>query len=167
VLAPAAFVDVILGIHILAAIAGFGVTFAYPVFLLTGARLEPTAMPWFFRMLQLIARRLIYPALIVILLAGIYLASDEHQFSAFYVQWGFFAVIVLGAIEGAILAPRVRQLIELSEHDLARAPSQGAQDGFAFGTDYEATLGQLKLAGGAQSLIVIITVLLMATHAGA
>lgn len=166
-LVPAAFPDFILAIHILAAIAGFGATFAYPIFLMTGARMDPSAMPWFFRMMQLITRRVIYPGLLVVLLAGIYLATDEHQFGAFYVQWGFFAVIALGGVEGAFMAPRIRRLIELSGRDLAAVPAQAAGTEFAFSPDYDVVLKQVSIGGSVQSLIVILTVFLMATHAGA
>ena len=43
------------------------------------------------------------------LVAGIYLASDEHQWSSFYVGWGILAVIALGALEGAVQIPRGAQ----------------------------------------------------------
>jgi hypothetical protein len=174
------FLDLILAVHILAAIIAFGGTFAYPIFFTAGARLDPGAMPWFFRMMQQLTRRLIYPGLLIVLIAGIYLASKEDQFGAFYVQWGFFAVIALGGVEGAFLAPRVRQLITLSERDLAGASAgpgapvaigggtaaSGAGT-FAFSAEYQTTFNQLSIGGGTQALIVVVTVFLMATHAGA
>jgi hypothetical protein len=168
------FPDLILAVHILAAIVGFGGTFAYPIFFTAGARLDPGAMPWFLRMMQLLTRRLIYPGLLIVLIAGIYLASKEDQFGAFYVQWGFFAVIALGGVEGGFMAPRVRQAIELSERDLAGV-SAGAggtaavasTGAFVFSADYRAVFNQLSIGGSIQSLIVVVTVFLMATHAGA
>jgi hypothetical protein len=42
VAAPAvAFVDLVLAVHILAVVVAFGVVFAYPLFGLVGARLDP------------------------------------------------------------------------------------------------------------------------------
>jgi hypothetical protein len=165
VLAPAAFSDYVLGLHILGVIAGFGVIFAYPVFLLTGARLDPGAMPWFFRVMSIVSRRLINPGLAVVLVAGIYLAADEHQFSRFYVGWGIVAVVVLGAIEGAVMAPRLRRLAELSARDVAAVEAGGATREVRFGADFRKTFGQLKLAGSIQSLIVVVTVFVMTTRA--
>lgn len=162
------FTNLVLAVHILAVIVGFGATFAYPIFFSAGARLDPGAMPWFFRMMQLMTRRLIYPGLLIVLVAGIYLASKEKQFGAFYVQWGFFAVIALGGVEGAFMAPRLRTLIEVSGRDLAAAgdrSSSGATP-FAFSSDYRAVFNQLSIGGAVQSLIVVLTVFLMATHAG-
>jgi hypothetical protein len=173
VLVPAvAFPDLILAVHILAAIIGFGGTFAYPIFFTAGARLDPRAMPWFFRMMQQLTRRLIYPGLLIVLLAGIYLASKEDQFHAFYVQWGFFAVIAIGGVEGAFMAPRLRQLITLSERDLAAVVGGAGEIGsptatFSFSADYQRVFNQLAIGGGIQALIVVVTVFLMATHAGA
>ncbi len=171
-LAPAAtFTDLVLAVHILGVVAGFGITFAYPLFFNTGARLDPAAMPWFFRMMQLLQRRLLYPGLLVVLVCGIYLAAKESQFSAFYVGWGFVAVIAIGAIEGAVMAPRVRTLISLSQRDLAAAPASAAAgsqlSAFSFSADYRAAFNQLSIAGGVEALIVVLTVVLMATHAGA
>ncbi len=164
----ATFTNLVLAVHILAVIVGFGATFAYPIFFSAGARLDPGSMPWFFRMMQLMTRRLIYPGLLIVLVAGIYLASKEKQFGAFYVQWGFFAVIALGGVEGAFMAPRLRTLIEVSGRDLAAAGDRSSPDSipFEFSSDYRAVFNQLSIGGAVQSLIVVLTVFLMATHAG-
>jgi hypothetical protein len=108
VLTAVVFWQVILALHIAAVMIAFGVTFAYPLFVVAGARIDPRAMPWFHRVQVVIGRRLISPGLAVVLLAGIYLASKLHQWHAFYVQWGLAVVVVLGAIEGAIMIPRER-----------------------------------------------------------
>jgi hypothetical protein len=164
-----AFQDLVLAVHILGVVIGFGVIFAYPIFFGVGSRLEPSAMPWFFRMMQLLTRQLVYPGLLIVLVCGIYLASKEHQFHAFYVQWGFFAVIAIGALEGGVMAPRVRKLIDVSARDLAVSPAAaGSQlSAFSFSADYRAAFRQLSIAGAAQAAIVVLTVFFMATHAGA
>jgi hypothetical protein len=164
-----AFQDLVLAVHILGVVVGFGVTFAYPIFFGVGSRLEPGAMPWFFRMMQLLTRQLIYPGLLIVLVCGIYLASKEDQFHAFYVQWGFFAVIAIGAIEGGVMAPRVRKLIEVSARDLAAVPAtvDSQLSAFSFGADYRAAFRQLSVAGAVQAGIVVLTVFFMAAHVGA
>jgi hypothetical protein len=167
-----AFQDLVLAVHILGVVVGFGVTFAYPIFFGVGSRLEPSSMPWFFRMMQLLTRQLIYPGLLIVLVCGIYLASQEDQFHAFYVQWGFFAVIAIGGIEGRFMAPRVRKLIEVSARELAAAPAAPvAADNrthpFSFSADYRAAFRGLSIAGAVQAGIVVLTVFFMATHIGA
>jgi hypothetical protein len=39
--------------------------------------------PWLLRTRQRIGRMLVNPGLLVVLLGGIYLSSDEHQWSSF------------------------------------------------------------------------------------
>jgi hypothetical protein len=173
VLAPAvAFSDLVLGAHILAVVLAFGVTFAYPLFGIVGARMDPSAMPWFHRMQQVVGRRLINPALLIVLLAGIYLASHLHQWGTTYVQWGLAAVVVLGGLEGGFMIPREGKLADLAERDLADAAVPGAGPGtraatVTFGPEYGALLKRVAIVSAVMQLIVVITIFLMATRAGA
>ena len=164
-LQPAAsFSDAIVAIHILAVVIGFGVVFAYPIFFAVGPRMDRRAMPWFHGMQQVLGRRLISPGLVVILLAGIYLASDEHQWHAFYVQWGLAAVVIIGAIAGAYIGPREGRLAEAAARDVT-ATAEGAE--VAWSAEYDALLKQVLISGWLLGLIVAVTVFLMALHVGA
>ena len=80
-------------------------------------------------------------------------------------SFGLIAVVVLGAIEGAVMAPRLRRLAELSARDVAAVGAGGARREGRFGADFRKTFGQLKLAGSIQSLIVVVTVFMMTAHA--
>jgi len=162
VLTAVVFWQVILALHIAAVMIAFGVTFAYPLFVVAGARIDPRAMPWFHRVQVVIGRRLISPGLAVVLLAGIYLASKLHQWHAFYVQWGLAVVVVLGAIEGAIMIPRERKLAELAERDIAASGSGEV----AWSPEYASLLTRVRIAGTVVSLLVLITVYLMTVQAG-
>ncbi len=160
----ASFSDAILAIHILAVVVGFGVIFAYPIFFLAGPKLDRRAMPWFHRMQQLFGQRLISPGLVVILVAGIYLASHEHQWSKFYVQWGLAAVVVIGGIGGGFLGPREGRLAELAARDVA-ATASGAE--VKWSAEYEALKKQVLTVGWILLLIIVLTVFFMALHLGA
>ena len=61
------------------------------------------------------------PGLAVVMVCGIYLASKLHLWSSFFVQWGLGVAIVIGAVEGALLAPAERRLIEAADRDVAAA----------------------------------------------
>jgi len=166
------FFQLVLAVHILAVVLAFGVTFAYPLFGIVGARMDPRAMPWFHRMQQVIGRRLINPALLIVLVAGIYLASHLHQWGATYVQWGLAAVVVLGGLEGGFMVPREGRLADLAERDLAGSPAAGAGASAStatatVGAEYTALLKRIGLVGSLMQLIVVVTVFLMATRAGA
>jgi uncharacterized membrane protein len=160
-LAPAAsFSDFVLAVHILAVVAAYGVTFAYPVFTLVGARLDRRAMPWFHEMQVAISRRVTNPGLLVILIAGVILAADEHQFKHFYVGWGFVAVVVLGALEGGVKIRGTKQLAELATRDVQAAGSGEV----VWSDEYEALAKRLERIGMLMALIVVLTVFFMALH---
>jgi hypothetical protein len=162
-LAPAVmFWQVVLAIHIAAVVVAFGVTFAYPIFILAGAKLDPRGMPWFHRAQQLVGRRLIDPGLGLVLLAGIYLASKLHQWHAFYVQWGLAIAIVLGALEGAVMIRGEGRLAELAERDIAAAGGGEVQ----WSAEYEALARRTNAVGALMSLLVLITIYLMSVQAG-
>jgi uncharacterized membrane protein len=169
-LVPAvAFLQLVLAVHILAVVIGFGATFAYPLLFASARRLDPTVLPWLFGTMQRIGRMIINPGLLVVVLAGIYLASYEHQWGAFYVQWGIGAAVVIGAIEGSFMIPREGRLAKIAERDLAATavPGGGQRTSATWSEDYNATFRQLALGGILLDLIVIVTVFLMAAHAGA
>jgi hypothetical protein len=160
-LAPAAsFAQFVLAVHIVAVVVAFGVTFSYPLFFVVGMRLDPRAMPWFHRMQQAIGRRLVSPGLGVVLIAGIVLASDEHQWKHFYVQWGIAAVIVLGALEGAVMTRNEGRLAEIAERDVAAA---GAGQ-VTWSAEYEALGRRTGTIGALMGLIVVLTIFFMALH---
>jgi hypothetical protein len=162
VLAPAVeFFQVVIAIHIVAVVASFGVVFSYPLFVFVGGRMDPRSLPWFFRMQQIIGRRLISPGLAVVLVAGIYLASDLHQWKEFYVQWGLAAVIVIGALEGAVVIPSEGKLAELAERDVAAAEGREV----TFSPEYEALFKRTGLVGSLLVLIIVLTIYFMSVQA--
>lgn len=158
-LLAAAFSDYVVAVHVLAVILAFGVTFAYPLIEAAGRRRERAAVPWFHQVQLTLSRWLVSPGLALVLIAGIVLASDEHQWKHFYVQWGLGVVVVLGALEGAFLTPRTRRLLELAERDLAAAPTGD------WSPEYAALRGRVNAVAGFMALLVVVTVFLMATHA--
>ena len=157
----AAFSDAILAVHIIGVMVAFGVTFSYPVLALVGNR-ERRAMPALHRAQHAISRMIINPGLVVILLAGIYLASHEHAWSAFYVQWGIAAVIVLGGAEGGLVMPREARLAKLAERDVA-ASGQGE---VRWSAEYTGLVRQTAVIGAVLDVIVVLTIFFMALHVG-
>src|ERR1700682_6050249 len=106
ILIPAVtFYTVVLAIHVAAVVVAFGVTFAYPIIFAVVEKADPRALPALHRAELAVGQRLINPGLGIVLIAGIYLASKLHQWSAFYVQWGLAAAIVLGALGGLFFSP--------------------------------------------------------------
>jgi Predicted integral membrane protein (DUF2269) len=163
VLTAVAFFEVVLAIHIMAAVVAFGVTFAYPIIFAVIEKADPRALAAMHRAERAVGQRLITPGLGVVLLAGIYLASKLHEWSAFYVQWGLGVAIVLGALGGMFFAPTEKRLAELADRDVEAA--SGGQ--VTLSAEYQALSRRLALMGALASLLVLVTIYLMVTHTGA
>ncbi len=158
-----AFYEVVIALHILAVVLAFGATFAYPVIFLVAAK-EPRSLPTVYRIIHAISQRVITPGLALVVIFGIYLASDLHLWSSFFVQWGLVVAIVIGAVEGAYLGPREKRLIEVSEAEVAAAGADGA---VVQGVEHQALARSVGIVGGLMDLLVVLTVFFMVAHTGA
>ena len=157
--------EVVLAIHIIAVVVAFGVTFAYPIMFAVAARQDPRGLPLLHRIEYTIERYLINPGLLVVLAAGIYLASKGHFWSDFFVQWGLAVVIVIGALIGGVMIPTSKRAELLAARDLAAAGELEAAGPLS--DDYSALVRRLTLVGTLLSVLVLVTIVLMALHVGA
>src|SRR5438270_13986825 len=107
ILAASAY-DIVLAVHVMAIVIAFGWTFALPVVYVVAGRHDPRSLPVLHRIEYTIERVVVNPALLLVLGAGIFLASDGHRWSEFFVQWGLGAVIVIGALVGAVMIPAAK-----------------------------------------------------------
>jgi uncharacterized membrane protein len=149
--------EVVLAVHVMAVVIAFGWTFTLPVVYAVASRRDPRSLPVLHRIEYTVSRVILNPALVVVLGAGIYMASDGHHWSEFFVQWGIGAVIVIGALVGSVLIPTAKRAEEA-----ARADLQGFSGGeFQPGEDYRAVTRRLNLVGSAASLLVLLTILFM------
>jgi uncharacterized membrane protein len=147
--------NVVLAIHIMAVVVAFGVTFAYPIMFAIAAKHDPRSLPVLHRIERTIDRVLINGALVIVLGAGLYLAAEGNLFKEFFVQWGIGAVLVIGALVGAVMIPTSKKAQETIERDLA------AGDGTP-GEEYRRLARRLGIVGSALSILVLITILFMA-----
>jgi hypothetical protein len=151
------FYDVVLAIHIMAVVVAFGVAFAYPIMFAVGARSDPRSLPVLHRIEYTIERILINGGLVLVLGAGIFLASDGHHWSEFFVQWGLGAVIVIGGLVGAVMIPTAKLAETVAARDIA-----AAGDGpIEMGEEYRALVRRLSIVGSLLSVLVLITILFM------
>ncbi len=149
--------ELVMALHIMAVVTAFGVTFAYPVIFAVGAKTQPRAMPLLHRIEYTIERWLVNPSLLVVLAAGIFLASDGHHWSQFFVQWGFAVVIVIGAVVGAVMIPTSKKAEQAAERDIV-----AAGDGeVVFGEEYQGLVRRLNLVGTTLSALVLLTIVFM------
>lgn len=150
--------DVVLAIHIMAVVIAFGVTFAFPIMFTIARNHDPRSLPLMHRVATLIARTLINGGLTIVVLAGIYLASDGKHWSEFFVQWGLGAALVIGAITGSVMIPTSKRARAAAERDIAA--SKGGE--VVLSAEYEALAKRLGAIGPLLSLLVVLTIFFMA-----
>jgi hypothetical protein len=150
--------EVVLAIHIMAVVVAFGVTFAYPIMFAVGAKHDPRSLPLLHRVEYTIERMLINPGLLLVILAGIYLASKGHFWSQFFVQWGLAAAVVIGGLVGGVMIPTAKRAEEIATRDVA-----AAGDGeIVMSVEYRALVKRLSTVGSGLSVLVLLTILFMA-----
>ncbi len=146
--------NVVLAIHIMGVVIAFGVTFAYPIMFAIAAKQDPRSLPVMHRIERTIDRALINGALLVVLGAGLYLAAEGKDFKEFFVQWGIGAIVVIGALVGAVMIPTSKRAQETIERDLAAGgePSE----------EYRRLTRRLGIVGSLLSLLVLVSIFIMA-----
>jgi len=107
--------DVVLWLHITAVIVGFGALFAYPVFLAVNARAPIAERANFHRLQIAFSKRVTGPAIGVILLAGVYLASDAHSWSKVWVSVPLVLLIVIAGLGATVLRKGEERLCALAD----------------------------------------------------
>jgi uncharacterized membrane protein len=150
--------DVVVAIHIMAVVIAFGWTFTLPVVYAIAARQDPRSLPTLHRIEFAIFRYVANPALVIVLGAGIFLASDGHHWSEFFVQWGLAVIVVLGGLIGAVLMPAAKRAQVTVGGDLASWNGEGQ---FEPGPGYRAIVQRLNVVGSLASGLVLVTILFM------
>ncbi len=159
ILAPAASLyDFILAVHIMAVVIAFGFVFTLPVVYMVAVKHDPRSLPVLHRIEYMVERLIINPALLVLVAAGIYLASKGHYWSQFFVQWGLAAAVVIGAVVGAVMIPTAKRAEEAAK----LAVSVGGESAFEPSAEYQALAKRLNIVGSGLGVLVLLTILFMA-----
>jgi hypothetical protein len=150
--------EIVLAVHITAVVAAFGVTFAYPIMFAVAAKHDPRSLPLLHRVEYTVERTLVNGGLLLVVLAGIFLASDGHHWSEFFVQWGLGVAIVIGGLVGSVMIPTSKRAEQLSARDVAAA---GAGE-IVMSDEYRMVIRRLSTVGTLLSVLVALTILFMA-----
>ena len=153
-IASVTFYSVVLAVHIMAVVIAFGTSFAYPAFMPWARKNHPQAMPVIHAMSDRLGRLVMSPAMVIVLLAGIYLASDADAWSETWVSVPLVILIVIGGMGGMFFAPNERKLGELATRDLA--------NGGELSAEYDALFKRVAVAGLVVCALVLIAIFFMA-----
>lgn len=154
VLASVTFYGVVLAVHIMAVVVAFGTMFAYPAFIPWARKNHPDAMPVVHELSGRIGQRVTSPAMVIVLLAGIYLASDADAWSETWVSVPLVILIVIGGLGGMFFAPNDRKLGELATRDLA--------NGGELSAEYDELFKRVAVAGLVVCALVLVAIFFMA-----
>jgi hypothetical protein len=149
-----AFYDVVTWLHILAVVLAFGPTFAYGVFIAVAQREGGVAVPAVARGILTWDRTAGTIGMVVILLTGIYLASDRWDLSEFFISWGFVAILVLFGLVHGYLLPKTRKAAEVAERDMGGGERK-------LSSEFDGISAGLSKVGGLAGLIVVVTIYVM------
>jgi len=140
-------------IHILAVVLAFGPTFAYGLIFSVMPK-YPRSAPAFFEAIRKVDTYLVNPAMLIVLLAGIYVMADGNwDGSEAFITVGFLAIVVLLGLQHAFFRPQGRKAQELAERDL--------ENGDGFSEEFEEVSRRLSTVGPIAGLIVVVTIFFM------
>ena len=95
--------SLVLWLHITAVVVGFGALFAYPILLSVNARAPIGQRAVMHRAQIAFSKRVTGPAIGVILLAGIYLATDAELWDQAWVGISFLLLLVIAGLGSTVL----------------------------------------------------------------
>jgi high-affinity Fe2+/Pb2+ permease len=95
--------DLVLWLHVTAVVVAFGALFAYPIFLAVNARAPIDRRSGLHRAQIAFSQRVTGPAIGVILLAGIYLATDAELWDQAWVGISLLLLFVIAGLGSTVL----------------------------------------------------------------
>jgi uncharacterized membrane protein len=150
-----------LWLHISAAIVGLGATFALAVGFPLALKLDPKYLPFVHHLSLNVNRKLASPALLVLILTGIYQALDEDiSLDQPWVGATILIAIILGGLQGGYFVPTDKKLAALAEKELATGAT-------TLSDDYQRQAQREGGIGALAGFLIILAVFLMVTKPGA
>jgi hypothetical protein len=156
--------EISLWLHITAAVVGLGATFAEAVFFPVAMSMGPQYLPLVHKLQLTINRYLANPALLLVLLTGIYQVTDgDWEFGSFWISATFAIVLVLGGLLGGFFIPTDKKLLPMVEAEIA-----AAGDGpVVLSAEYQQRAKAEGIAGTIAGVLVIVAIFLMVVKPGA
>jgi uncharacterized membrane protein len=152
--------SILLFVHITAAVVGLGATFAFALGFPLALRLDPRYMPFVHHFSLAVGRKFANPALLVILITGIWQALDaDISLGEPWISAAFVIVIVIGGLNGAYFIPTDRKLAKLAEDELASGATKLSES-------YQRQAQREGGIGALTGLLVVIAIFLMVTKPG-
>ena len=150
-------------LHIAAVMVGFGSTFALSVTTQIAMRLDQRHIPYVHELSMVLNRFFAMPALLIVLVTGLYQVSEGNwELSDPWISATFAIVIVIGGISGAYFMPMDRKLKAIAERDIA-ASGDGP---ITLSDEYNQRARSGMIVGPLVGLLLVVSVFLMVVKPG-
>jgi uncharacterized membrane protein len=152
-----------LWLHITAVVVGLGATFAESIAFPVAMGMDARYLPFLHRLQRRINQWLASPALLIILITGMYQVSDaDLSFGDAWISAAFAIVIVLGGILGGYFVPTDRRLEKMVSDEIA-----AAGDGeVTLSAEYQSAARTEGIVGAVAGVLVVIAIYLMVVKPG-
>ena len=155
--------EISLVVHITAVVVGLGSTFAESIAFPVAMRLDARHLPYVHRLQLAINQYLATPALVVILVTGIYQVSDaDFEFGDVWISGSFAIVIILGGLLGGYFIPADRRLGPMAQRDIERAGGGPV----VLSDEYQRASRTEGVVGMVAGLLTVVAIYLMVTKPG-
>jgi Predicted integral membrane protein (DUF2269) len=146
-------------LHVSAVVVGFGATFAeaimFPVAMKAGVR----HLPYLHKLQLAINQRLATPALVIVILTGIYQTTERWEWSEGWISATFAIVIVIGGLLGGYFIPADRRLGAMVEREIAAADGREV----VLSDEYQRGARREGMVGALTGVLLIAAIFLMVT----
>jgi len=155
VLADFSLYNISLWLHISSAVVGLGATFALAVGFPLALKLDPRYLPFVHHLSMDVNRKLASPALLLLVVTGIYQGVDSDTMGKPWLGITF----VLGGLQGAYFVPTDKKLAAMAKRELAGGAT-------TLSADYQRQAQREGGIGALAGLLIIVAVFLMVVKPG-
>jgi hypothetical protein len=157
---------VVQAVHVMAVVAAYGLPMAYPMLLPYLRRRHPRAMPGVHDVQYRLNQRLTGPGTVIILAAGVYMASKHHLWGEAWVAVPVAIMAVIVLLGGGYVVPSSRKMAELSRADVEAAGAEsgagsGGDGSVAWSAAYDRVWGRYLAAETLLGVLVLVAVFFM------
>jgi hypothetical protein len=138
--------SIVVALHIIAVLAAYGLPLSAPLVIPYVRRRHPEALPGLHAAQHFVNNAITGPFTVLLLIFGVYLASDGNRWGDPFVTIGIGAVAIIAVVGGGVVVPAVRALAGL---DPASA-------------EYDRVYRRYLRAEGFLGIVVLLTVFAMA-----
>jgi hypothetical protein len=149
---------VVQSVHIMAVVAAYGLPMAYPMLLPYLRRRHPRSMPGVHDVQYRLNVRLTGPGTLIILAAGIYMASKHHLWDQTWVVVPVAIIAIIGVVGGAVIVPASRRMATLARADVDAAGGAGA---IAWSSEYNRVWSRYMAAEVLLGVLVLVAIFFM------